>query len=191
MNALSASPLLSRRQLHACLAVAMLFVFMPVAPVAAATSPLGFTLGKTTQGEVERSLPRNKIKDVSRSAATGGMRLEVDPVVFNFDGLEKVILVFDTNQTLVGVILSIAKRRFRDVLTDLQSKYTIKSQYINEFLSNGQAMFRSGDDWIAFNAPHLSFSITLSYVTDKLWRESSRSFEEEKSQKRQHERSKL
>ena len=49
MNALSASPLLSRRQLHACLAVAMLFVFMPVAPVAAATSPLGFTLGKTTQ----------------------------------------------------------------------------------------------------------------------------------------------
>ncbi len=191
MNALSASLLLSRRQLHACLAVAMLFVFMPVAPVAAATSPLGFTLGKTTQREVEHSLPRGAIKDSSLSVMTGGPWFEIDPTTFDFDGLEKVVLVFDTDQRLVSVLLTIAKGRFRDVLSDLRSKYSGESQDINNFMQNGKAMFRSGDDWIFFNAPHLSFSLTLTYATDKFWREARRRSEEEATQKRQQERGKL
>ena len=190
MNALSASPLLSRRQLHACLAVAMLFVFMPVAPVAAATSPLGFTLGQTTQGDVEHSLPRDRIKKVSPTQ-TGGSHFEIDPAAFDLDGLEKVTLVFDTDQRLVSVLLTIAKGRFRDVLSDLRSKYSGESQDINNFMQNGKAMFRSGDDWIFFNAPHLSFSLTLTYATDKFWREARRRSEEEATQKRQQERGKL
>lgn len=191
MNVLLARSPLSRRQLHVCLATAMLLALLPVAPISAATSPLGFTLGKTTLDEVERSLPQNKIKKVSRSTVTEGPWLEIDPDAFGFDGLENVLLVFETDQRLAVVILTIAKRRFRNVLADLRSKYTVESQAIDNVMQNGEAKFRSGDDWILFNAPHLSFSIDLSYITDNLWRETLRRTEEEVIQKRQQERGKL
>lgn len=191
MNALPASPPLSRRQLYICLATAMLLALLPVAPISAATSPLGFTLGKTTFDEVERLLPQNKIKKISRSTLTGGSWLEIDPAAFDFDGLENVLLVFETDQRLAVVILTIAKRRFRNVLADLRSKYTIESQNIDNFMQKGEANFRSGDDWILFNAPHLSFSLELSYITNKLWSETIRRTEEEIIQKRQQERGKL
>lgn len=184
-------PLLSRRRLHAGLAAAALFVLVPVVPVAAATSPLGFTLGKTTQSDVERSLPRDKIKAVNRSGATGGPWIEIDPAAFDFDGLEKVILVFDTDPRLVLVQLTIAKQRFRDVLADLRSKYSAQYQNIDNFMQNGGATFRSGDDWIIFDAPHLSFSLELTYVTDSFWRELRRHGKERTIQKRQQERGKL
>ena len=41
--------------------LALAATLLPVALVAAATSPLGFTLGQTTFAEVERLLPRDKI----------------------------------------------------------------------------------------------------------------------------------
>lgn len=191
MNTLLTSSPLSRRQLHTCLAAAMLLALLPVAPISAATSPLGFTLGKTTLDEVERSLPRDKIKKIGLSSVTEGPVLEIDPAAFEFDGLEKVLLVFETNQRLAIVILTIAKQRFRDVLTDLRSKYIVENQNIDNFMKNGKAKFRSDNDVVLFNAPHLSFSLDLSYITDKLWRETLRRTEEEVIQKRQQERGKL
>ena len=190
MTALPISPPLSRRLLHACLVAAMLLALMPVAPVAAATSPLGFTLGQTTQGDVERSLPRDRIRKVSPTQ-TGGSHFEIDPAAFDLDGLEKVILVFDTDPRLVLVQLTMAKRRFRDVLADLRSKYSVDYQNIDNFMQNGDATFRSGDDWIIFQAQHLSFSLELSYVTDSFWRELRRRGKELTIQKRQQERGKL
>ncbi len=188
---MSHHPLLSRRRLHAGLAAVPLLALLPVAPVAAATKPLGFTLGQTTLGEVAQSLPDHSITGIARSGATGGPRIEIDPAAFDFDGLEGVLLVFTADKRLVYVRLTIVKRRFRDVLADLRSKYSVQYQNIDNFMQNGDATFRSGDDWIIFQAQHLSFSLELSYVTDSFWREGLRRSEELTIQKRQQERGKL
>lgn len=184
MTALPTSPPLSRRLLHACLAAAMLLALMPVAPVAAATSPLGFTLGKTTQSDVERSLPRDRIRKVSPTQ-TGGSHFEIDPAAFDLDGLEKVILVFDTDQRLITVGLSIERSRLHDVLTDLRSKYTSDVRSADETTQQGDVLFHSGDDWVVLNIPSLSFSFTLTYVTGGRWREAiTRSDEKTAQQER-------
>ena len=188
---MSHHPLLSRRRLHAGLAALPLIALLPIAPVAAATKPLGFTLGRTTLREVGQSLPHDRITGIARSGATGGPRIEIDPAAFDFDGLEKVLLVFDTDQRLIFVQLTIAKRRFHDVLADLRSKYSVQYQNIDNFMQNGDAEFRFDNDWIIFQAPHLSFSLKLSYATDSFWREALRRGEELTIRKRQQERGKL
>ena len=177
-------PLLSRRRLHAGLAAAALFVLVPVVPVAAATSPLGFTLGKTTQSDVERSLPRDKIKEIDPTRE-GRNRFQIDPAAFDFDGLEKVLLVFDTDQNLTAMVLSIEKRRFYDVLDDLRSKYAAENRTDEEIIQHGNALFRSGDDWVILDMPSLSFSLTLTYITAELWREAESRSDEKAIQKHQ------
>ncbi|MFZ1428918.1 MAG: hypothetical protein WAS21_19340 [Geminicoccaceae bacterium] len=184
MPALPISPPLSQRLLHACLVAAMLLALMPVAPVAAATSPLGFTLGQTTQGDVERSLPRDRIRKVSPTQ-TGGSHFEIDPAAFDLDGLEKVILVFAADQRLIAVALSIEKSRLHEILTDLRSKYTADVRGANEITQHGDVLFHSGDDWVVLNIPSLSLSFTLTYVTGGQWREAlTRSHEKTAQQER-------
>lgn len=171
--------------------LALVATLLPVALVAAATRPLGFTLGQTTLAEVERSVPPDRIEQRAISAVTEGAWLGIDPAAFDFDGLEKVVLVFDGEQHLAGVVLTIAKRRFVDVLSDLRAKYSADSENIDNFMRNGEARFRSGDGWIYFNAPHLSFSLSLIYATDEMQRENRRRNEENEAKKRQQERGKL
>ena len=175
----------------ATLLLALAATLLPVALVAAATSPLGFTLGQTTFVEVGRSVPADKIKGIHRDPETGGPRIAINPTVFDFDGLEEVVLVFDADQHLAMALLTIAKRRFGDVLADLRAKYSIDRESIDNFMQNGVAIFRGGDDWILFNAPHLSFSIGLNYVTNEVWHKTLRSIEEDEAKKRQQERGKL
>jgi len=170
--------------------LALAAILLPVALVAAATSPLGFTLGQTTPAEVRRSLPPDMITELTHSPDTANALIEINPAAFDFDGLEQVLLIFDHDQ-LVTVVLTIAKRRFRDVLADLRAKYSVAREDINNFMQNGKASFRSGDDWIHLEAPHLSFSLTLLYATDEMWRETVRDIEEDEAKKRQQERGKL
>ena len=184
MPALPISPPLSRRLLHACLAAAMLLVLVPVAPVAAATSPLGFTLRQTTLGEVDRVVPRDRIKKVSPTR-TGGSHFEIDPAAFDFDGLEKVTLVFDTDHRLIAVALSIEKSRLHEVLADLRSKYTADVRGSDEIKQHGDVLFYSGDDWVVLNIPSRSSSLTLTYATGGRWREAiTRSDEKPAQQER-------
>ena len=98
--------------------LALAATLLPVALVAAATSPLGYTLGQTPRAEVERSLPRDMIKEQAGSAL-----LELDPAAFDFEGLEHVTLIFNAaDQHLAMVLLTIAKHRFRDVTKRQQER---------------------------------------------------------------------
>lgn len=174
------------------LLLALAASLLPVALVAAATSPLGFTLGQTTFAEVERSIPPDKIKELARSPDAANAVIEVDPAAFAFDGLEHVTLIFNAaDQHLAMVLLTIAKHRFRDVLADLRAKYSVDRERIDNFMQNGEALFRAGDDWIHFSAPHLSFSLELTYAIDAWWREMIRDFEEDQARRRRQERGKL
>jgi len=164
---------------------------IPVSPVTAQVKPLGFTLGKTTLSEIGKSVPRDKIINIRISNITESAWLYIDPTAFIFDGLEEVILIFDTDYRLAGVILTIEKQRFRDILADLRATYAVYHQDIDEVLQQGAATFRSGDNWIGFVVPRPYFLFTLSYTTDLLHRKIVSNPPKYIFQKRQHERSKL
>ena len=171
--------------------LALAATLLPVALVAAATSPLGFTLGQTTLDEVDRSLPGDKLKVLGIGGTTKSTRLEIDPAPFDVDGLENVVLVLDPEHRLVGVVLTMAKDRFGDLLADLRAEYSIDRESIDHVTQNGDALFRSGDDWIYLEVLPLSFSLKLTYATDELWCQNLRRSEEDEAKKRQQERGKL
>ena len=171
--------------------LALAATLLPVALVAAATSPLGFTLGQTTLDEVDRSLPGDKLKVLGIGGTTNRTRLEIDPAPFDVDGLENVVLVLDPEHRLVGVVLTMAKDRFGDLLADLRAEYSIDRESIDHVTQNGDALFRSGDDWIYLEVLPLSFSLKLTYATDELWCQNLRRSEEDEAKKRQQERGKL
>ena len=171
--------------------LALAATLLPVALVAAATSPLGYTLGQTTLDEVDRSLPGDKLKVLGIGGTTNRTRLEIDPAPFDLDGLENVVLVLDPEHRLVGVVLTMAKDRFGDLLADLRAEYSIDRESIDHVTQNGDALFRSGDDWIYLEALPLSFSLELTYATDELWCQNLRRSEEDEAKKRQQERGKL
>ena len=171
--------------------LALAATLLPVALVAAAASPLGFTLGQTTLDEVDRSLPGDKLKVLGIGGTTKSTRLEIDPAPFDLDGLENVVLVFDPDHRLVGVVLTMAKDRFGDLLADLRAEYSIDRESIDHVTQNGDALFRSGDDWIYLEVLPLSFSLKLTYATDELWCQNLRRSEEDEAKKRQQERGKL
>ena len=171
--------------------LALAATLLPVALVAAATSPLGFTLGQTTLDEVDRSLPGDKLKVLGIGGTTKSTRLEIDPAPFDLDGLENVVLVLDPEHRLVGVVLTMAKDRFRGLLVDLHAEYSVDRESIDHVTQNGDALFRSGDDWIYLEVLPLSFSLKLTYATDELWCQNLRRSEEDEAKKRQQERGKL
>ena len=171
--------------------LALAATLLPVALVAAATSPLGYTLGQTTLDEVDRSLPGDKLKVLGIGGTTNRTRLEIDPAPFDLDGLENVVLVLDPEHRLVGVVLTMAKDRFRGLLVDLHAEYSIDRESIDHVTQNGDALFRSGDDWIYLEVLPLSFSLKLTYATDELWCQNLRRSEEDEANKRQQERDKL
>ena len=171
--------------------LALAATLLPVALVAAATSPLGYTLGQTTLDEVDRSLPGDKLKVLGIGGTAKSTRLEIDPAPFDVDGLENVVLVLDPEHRLVGVVLTMAKDRFGDLLADLRAEYSIDRESIDHVTQNGDALFRSGDDWIYLEVLPLSFSLKLTYATDELWCQNLRRSEEDEAKKRQQERGKL
>ena len=171
--------------------LALAATLLPVALVAAATSPLGFTLGQTTLDEVDRSLPGDKLKVLGIGGTTKSTRLVIDPAPFDVDGLENVVLVFDPEHRLVGVVLTMAKDRFRGLLVDLHAEYSVDRESIDHVTQNGDALFRSGDDWIYLEVLPLSFSLELTYATDELWCQNLHGSEEDEAKKRQQERGKL
>ena len=171
--------------------LALAATLLPVALVAAAASPLGFTLGQTTLDEVDRSLPGDKLKVLGIGGTTKSTRLEIDPAPFDLDGLENVVLVLDPEHRLVGVVLTMAKDRFRGLLADLHAEYSVDRESIDHVTQNGDALFRSGDDWIYLEVLPLSFSLKLTYATDELWCQNLRRSEEDEAKKRQQERGKL
>ena len=171
--------------------LALAATLLPVALVAAATSPLGFTLGQTTLDEVDRSLPGDKLKVLGIGGTTKSTRLVIDPAPFDLDGLENAVLVFDPEHRLVGVVLTMAKDRFRDLLVDLHAEYSVDRESIDHVTQNGDALFRSGDDWIHLEVLPLSFSLKLTYATDELWCETVQTIEKDKARKRQQDRGKL
>ena len=169
--------------------LALAATLLPIALVAAATSPLGFTLGQTTLPEVRRSLPPDKITDLARSPDTTNTLIEVDPAAVDLDGLEQALLIFEHDQ-LVTVLLTIDKRRFRDVVANLRTKYSVHRENINNHMQYGEALFRSGDDWIYLKAP-LRDPLLLLYATDDHLPDTIRGIKEDKAQKRQQEEGKL
>ncbi len=139
----------------------------------------GLTLGKTTSSELTAL---HSAELVGINAYSDGPAYEVSTNTIDFDGLQELTVIFNRDGILEAVLAKLPKDRFKDLNAMLGKKYKRVSQNV-PFVGNASARFRDGKTDIVLDAPHLSFTLSLSYLRDsfmKSFKEKSKAQEEAK-----------
>jgi hypothetical protein len=161
------------RHWYTLLGVISTIVQLGLAPAQAATSgevaPLGFAIGKATRGLVVEGLKgKTKLTDEGVNRYSRGVMLEGPGEGLGIDDLSEVLFVFDAQDNLVGLRMTFPKgpmdHGFENLLGYLSAKYPLVSKQI-PFVGDNSARLQQGDVAIEVYAPHLSFTMTVLYMT--------------------------
>lgn len=136
---------------------------------AIAVSPLGYTLGSAQRSDVENSLRRKAdVKPNGTNRYSSGPMLLAEGAGLGVEGLQSALFIFDSNEKLVAVQLTLNKGGFAEefdrTYTRLAAKYPLARKTV-PFVGNKYARFEKGTDIIELDAPHLSFAMTVTYMT--------------------------
>ncbi|MHB0765820.1 hypothetical protein ACYCFC_15785 [Stutzerimonas sp. NM35] len=144
-------------------------------------------LGKTTEKEF-RTLYNAQKTGINKY--TDGSMYELNNSEIEFESLQKVTTIFDSDEVLVAVLTTFPKSKFDYLNKILSQKYKNVSQEI-PFVGNKSATFRDGETEITLSAPHMSFEMSMNYIRDDLKREYEKQLKAESGQKKKNEASQL
>lgn len=182
-----------------CLLAALLFAIptlsLTSSAIAATSSrpqpqnaaPLGLELGYATLTSVKEKIGGvARLEDAGTNEYSNGPMLKSDGKGLDVDGLSSALFVFDSNQILVGVVMTLPKSA-KETYATLAKKYKPVEKKIDNFMNYGYARLSKGDSFIEVDAPHLSFEMEVRYLTKKLmadFKQKSVSNETKKKQKK-------
>lgn len=154
--------------------VVFMLILLPAVALAegqttTAVSPLGYTLGSAQRADVENSLRRKAdVKPNGTNRYSSGPMLLAEGAGLGVDGLQEALFVFDSNETLVCVQLTLNKGGFAEefdrTYARLAAKYPLVKKTV-PFVGNKYARFEKGTNIIELDAPHMSFAMTVTYMT--------------------------
>jgi hypothetical protein len=150
------------------LAIALFTLILPWLAWGANVAPLGLEVGVADYAAVKAKLSgQTRLKDAGINKWTQGPMLEGDGEGLDIDGLQKITFIFGQDKKLDGVIMTLDKGRLREVTAALRQKYKTVRENI-PFVGDATALYRQGDSIVRIEAPHLSFSMEVLYLTDRL-----------------------
>lgn len=158
---------------HTLLAIITMVFLLGRVPAQAASAgevaPLGFTIGKANRQTVIAGLKgKTRLTDKGTNRYSRGVILEGSGQGLGIDNLSEVLFVFDEQDTLVGLRMTFPRnpwdRDFENLLGYLQEKYPLVRKEI-PFVGDKSARLKLGDVVIEAYAPHLSFTMTVLYMT--------------------------
>jgi len=139
----------------------------PSGPRTPNAAPLGFEISVAKLADVRAQLgDRTTLKAAGTNKFSGGPMLVSNGAGLGIDGLQEITFIFDEEEVLQGVLLTLPKR-FRPTFETLRKKYKVVSQRI-PFVGDAHARFSQGASAIILDAPHLSFEMSLHYLSDRL-----------------------
>ncbi|WP_085116839.1 hypothetical protein [Serratia proteamaculans] len=147
----------------------------------------GLTLGKTTNKEVES---KYSIKPFAENKYSNGNMYEIPMSQINFDGLQKVTLVFDRAGVLELVLAQFPKNKFDSINSTLKGKYKFVNGEIPH-VGNKWVKYKDGNSYITLDAPHMSFDMDLEYITDDFLKSIKKQRSEENNKKSINEKNQL
>ena len=150
-------------------------------------APFGLEIGKATIAEM-KSKYRAELTGTNKYSH--GEMFNLPTAQLGFDGLKEATVIFDKNEVVSAILLSFPKHRFDSLHGSLKGKYRVTQSQI-PFVGNKKVVLKDGQTEITLNAPHLSFEMSLNYISDDLLRAFNQSQAQEAQQKRQSENSKL
>lgn len=150
-------------------------------------SPLGFAIGKATLKEVKAGVPGGaRLSSEGTNRYSGGPMLKAQGRAFDIEGLQGVLFVFDERESLVGLQMTMAKNGFDRTYQNLAGKYRLVRKEV-PFVGNKYVRFQQGDTVIELDAPHMSFEMTVNYMTSGLDKQIEQSMRHEAEQKQKRE----
>lgn len=144
--------------------MSVIFSLGMLASAYADTTVFGMTLGKSTLDDFKKEYPLAVKKEVF--GLTDEVIYSVPINEINFDGLKSEHVIFNQGNKLTAIILKIDKRRFDEIHALLSKKYKVSKKDV-PFVGDRFVKYKSGEDVIGLNSPHLSFEMTLVYAERK------------------------
>ena len=158
-------------------AIALMSTFPAVgnAETVAATNnpaPFGLTLGLATVDDLKAKWPKSSgLVEKGINKYTNGPRFYGPGEGAGIEGLKEATFIFNRDKKLAVVILEgfpkgTDNAGTRKMAETLASKYKVVKKNIRA-LGDSSAEFHAGNTTITLNAPHLSFTFTVTYLTDE------------------------
>jgi hypothetical protein len=142
--------------------------FLPALVWAGNVAPLGLEVGVVDLATVKAKLSgQTRLRDAGTNKWTGGPMLRSDGDGLEVEGLQGILFIFGQDQKLDGVVMTLGKDRLKEVLAALRKKYKTVRENI-PFVGDTSATYRQGDSLVRVEAPHLSFSMEVLYLSQRL-----------------------
>jgi hypothetical protein len=177
---------LARSALHILFAI-----FCSAAYAGNNAAPLGQEIGVATSKQVRDQIGnQTQLADGGINKFSGGRMLKGDGSGLGVEGLQDVLFIFDASDKLSGVVMTMGKDRFKDTLDALSKKYKLVGKQV-PFVGNSYAKFKQGSSVVELDAPHMSFSLELRYLSDELLAVFNNKSSVEAAEKKRNQASKL
>lgn len=169
----------SSHAFSACALAVALPLSLAAVPCLADPAPFGLELGKATVTEAKAHFD---LDEKGTNRYSGGPMFSVPVSEVDFDGLQDLTLIFNSQNTLVGVLATLPKQQFSSMHGMLSGKYRVVSTNI-PFVGNSSAKYVDGGTEITLDAPHMSFEMSMNYLRKELQQTFEKQSAEEARQK--------
>lgn len=165
----------------------IVFCFFNVMYAHAEPSPFGIKIKETTLSDIKKQY---KFTNTGVNKYSGGAMLDLETTQLNFEGLNRISLIFGQDDKVLAILTVINKTRYEELFDMLSSKYTLISKE-DAFVGNRSAEFKDDNTKIVLNAPHLSFTLNLNYIHNNFYERYIEKSEKEQQEKTKQEKGKL
>lgn len=169
------------------LLILILFIFASTSYLWADPAPLGLEIGKAT---IKEAKEKYKLSYVGINQYTEGEMYNVDAYQIEMKYLKNCSLIFDKNSKLVAVLMTFSKSgsgrnnpEFQYYFNLLKERYKLVRSDI-PFVGDSYARFVDGNTEIILEAPHLSFTMTLTYIKKDTLNSMNEQIKREKSEEK-------
>ena len=125
-------------------------------------------LNVATYAQVKQQLGgRTSLSNNGVNKYSGGKMLQGNGDGLGIEGLSEITFIFDASDKLAAVLMTLPKDSFQKTLSALLGKYKLIDKQV-PFVGNASAKLQQGESVIELNAPHMSFEMTVTYMTKGL-----------------------
>jgi len=151
------------------------------------SAPFGLEIGRM---RIEEFKEKYQVQALGTHRWGQGEMFSLSTKTINFEGLNKIHVIFDQNEIMVAVLTELDKSKFDSVLNLLNSKYRLIEKKI-PFVGTKSAIFSDDCVQIELISEHLSFQMTMNYISKDFLKSCKEQYAKEVEETKQAESSQL
>lgn len=125
--------------------------------------PFGLDIGSSSRADVLRQFPCAEAAGINRWSH--GHMTRVAGASLPLQGAQSALFIFDTDDTLQAVTITMSKHRFDAMRGLLNEIYPQVSAQV-PFVGNKRVVWNANNVHIELDSPHLSFEMELRYLAE-------------------------